>query len=123
MTTPLPDDAMSSVDRIAPRYVFEARIKILFQRDSANLSVQGWVRNLSESGLGAFVPGSLIEGETVTLEIPLPDCGTQVIPASVVRALGTEYGLRFTALSADQRHKIRTTLTGRPAIPYPIRDS
>jgi hypothetical protein len=40
-----------------------------------------------------------------------------VIPAKVVRALGTEYGFQFTALSAEQRRQIRETLEERPAIP------
>jgi len=98
--------------------VFETRIQILLQRDSAKLGLQGWVRNLSESGLGAFVAEALIVGESVTLEIPLPDCDKQVVPAKVVRAMGTEYGFQFTALSAEQRRQIRATLQGRPAIPY-----
>jgi hypothetical protein len=41
-----------------------------------------------------------------------------VIPAKVVRALGTEYGFRFTALSAEQRRQIQATLKERPAIPH-----
>jgi hypothetical protein len=118
MTTPLFDDAMGSLDKISPRHAFETTIQILLQRDNRRLSLQGWERNLSESGVGAFVAESLIVGESVTLEIPLPDCDKQVIPAKVVRALGTEYGFQFTALSAEQRQKIRTTLKERPAIPH-----
>jgi PilZ domain len=118
MTTPHSDDAMGSVDRISPRHVFEAMIQILVQRDSTKRKLQGWVRNLSESGLGAFVADALIVGESVTLEIPLPDCDKQMIPATVVRALGTEYGFRFTALSAEQRRQLQSTLKERPAIPY-----
>jgi hypothetical protein len=118
MTTPLSDDAMGSVDKILPRHVFETRIQILLQRDSTRLSLQGWARNLSESGLGAFVAEALILGESVTLEIPLPDCDKQAIPAKVVRALGTEHGFQFTALSAEQRRQIRETLKERPTIPY-----
>jgi hypothetical protein len=117
MTNPLSDDATDSVNKIAPRHVFEARIQILVQRDSTKLSLQGWARNLSESGLRAFVDESLVLGESVTLEIPLPDWDRQVIPAKVVRALGTEYGFQFTALSADQRRQIRATLKERPTIP------
>jgi hypothetical protein len=120
MTTPVSDDAMGSAGRISPRHVFETRIQILLQRDSTKLSLQGWVRNLSESGLGAFVAEALTLGESVTLEIPLPNCDKQVIPAKVVRALGTEYGLQFTALSADQRRQIRATLKERPTIPYHV---
>ncbi len=48
-----------------------------------------------------------------TLEIPLPGSGQHVIPAKVVRALGSEYGFQFTASSAEQRTQIRTTLKGR----------
>jgi PilZ domain len=118
MTSPFSDDGMGSVDKILPRHVFETRIQILLQRDCTRLSLQGWARNLSESGLGAFVAEALILGESVTLEIPLPDCDKQMIPAKVVRALGTEYGFQFTALSAEQRRQIRAALKERPAIPY-----
>lgn len=117
MITPLSDDAMGSVDRISPRHVFETRFWIRLRRDGQKLSLQGWSRDLSESGLGAFVAEALILSESVTLEIPLPDCDKQVIPAEVVRALGTEYGFQFTALSAEQRRQIRATLKDRPAIP------
>jgi hypothetical protein len=67
--------------------------------------------------VGAFVAEALTLDESVTLEIPLPGCDKQVIPAKVVRALGTEYGFEFTALSAEQRRQIRETLEERPAIP------
>jgi hypothetical protein len=70
MTTPLSDDARGSMGRISPRHAFETRIQILHQRDSTKLSLQGWVRNLSESGVGAFVAEALVLGESVTLEIP-----------------------------------------------------
>ena len=118
MTTPLSDDAMGSLDKIAPRHMFEARIQVHLQRDNRRLSLQGWARNLSESGMRAFVAEALILEESVTLEIPLPECKKQVIPAKVVRALGTEYGFQFTALSAEQRWQIRATLEERPRIPY-----
>jgi predicted nucleic acid-binding protein len=117
MATPFSDDVPGSADRISPRHVFETRIWIRLQRDGKQLSLQGWSRDLSESGLGAFVAEALILGESVTLEIPLTDSDKQVIPAEVLRALGTQYGFRFTALSAEQRQQIRATLKGHPAIP------
>jgi hypothetical protein len=104
-------------DRISPRQVFETRIWIRLQRDGKKLSLLGWSRDLSESGVGAFVAEALILSESVTLEIPLPDCDKQMIPAKVVRALGTECGFQFTALSAEQRRQIQATLKERPAIP------
>jgi hypothetical protein len=118
MATPFSDDVTGSADRISPRHVFETRILIRLQRNSTKLSLQGWARDLSESGLGAFVAEALIPGELVMLEIPLPDSVKQVIPAKVVRALGTEYGFQFTALSAEQRRQIRATVAERPVIPF-----
>ena len=116
MATPFSDDATGSADRISPRHVFETKIRIRLQRGSQRLTLQGWSRTLSESGLGAFVAQALVLGECVTLEILLPD--KQVIPAKVARAVGTEYGFQFTALSAEQRTRIRATLKGHPEIPY-----
>lgn len=107
-----------SPDRISPRHIFEARIRIRFERDGRKLNLPGWARNLSESGLGGFVAEVLNLGELVILEIPLSDSHKHAIPAKVVRALGTEYGFQFTALSAEQRRQIQATVKGRPAIPY-----
>ncbi len=117
MTTPFSDETLDSEGRISPRHVFEAKVRIcLLQRDSPYL--QGWTRNLSETGLNAFVAHALALGESVSLEIPLSDLVRYAIPAKVVRAQGTEYGFQFTALSAEQRMQIRATLEGRPEIPY-----
>src|SRR6266702_2090451 len=118
MVTPFFDDAKDSAGQILPRHIFEARIGIRLQRGRQRLTLHGWSRDLSESGLGAFVAQALVLGESVTLEIPLPDSDKQVIPAKVARVLGTEYGFQFTALSAEQRSRIRATLEGHPAIPY-----
>jgi hypothetical protein len=118
MTTPFSDEVLDLAGRISPRHVFETRIRICLQRDSQRLTLHGWTRDLSEGGLNAFVAQTLVLGEFVTLEIPLLDSGKHVIPAKVVRALGTEYGFQFTALSAEQRIQIRATLKGQPATPH-----
>jgi hypothetical protein len=76
---------------------------VCLHRDNMKLSPQGWSRDLSDSGLRAFVAEPLIPGESVMLEIPLPDLDKHVIPAKVVRALGTEYGFQFTTLSNANR--------------------
>lgn len=117
MTAFSSDDVTGSANRISPRHVFETRI-LICQRDGKRLSLPCWVRNLSESGLGAFVAEALTPGESVTLEIPLPGSDKLVIPAKVVRARGTDYGFQFTALSAEQRAIIRAMLKGQPSIPY-----
>ncbi len=104
--------------RISPRHVFEKRIQIRLQRDGQSLNLEGWARNLSEGGVNAFVAHSLALEELVTLEIELAESGKQTIPAQVVRALGTQYGFRFTALSVEQRAQIQAALKEFPAIPH-----
>jgi hypothetical protein len=104
------------VERITPRYVFEARIRILVQRASQNLAMEGWARDISETGISAFVAQGLIIGETVTLEIPLASSRWQSIPAKVARCIGTQYGFQFTALSPDQRENIRLDVRDHPEI-------
>ena len=103
-------------NRIALRYEFEARISIGVQRGDTNLVVGGWARDISESGMCAFVAEELRVGEFVTLEVPLPQLTRLTIPAKVARSLGTEYGFRFTALSAEQRSHVQLATRGRTVI-------
>ena len=109
---------MNSDKRIVARYVFEARILIRFCRGSQKFAAQGWARDLSESGLGAFVAENLAIGELVTLQIPLGVSGKEVIAAKVSRHVGTQYGFQFTALSAEQRLGIQAAMRGKKEIPY-----
>jgi len=51
---------MNSDNRIAGRDVFESRIQIRFRRDGRDFVIQGWARDLSESGLGGFVAENLV---------------------------------------------------------------
>jgi len=104
--------------RIATRHVFESRILIRLYRGGQKLALNAWARDLSESGLGAFIAQGLVVGESVSLEIPLSGSGKQVIAAVVSRQLGTLYGFQFTALSAEQRSSIRASLEGQPTISY-----
>jgi hypothetical protein len=97
----------SSESRIAERHRFETRFGIRLERDGRKLAFEGWARDLSESGLGGFVGQALALGELVTLEIPIPGRAKMHVPAKVVRCLGTQYGFRFTALTAEQRSVIQ----------------
>jgi hypothetical protein len=115
----VPDNAEQKLRRIAPRYVFEARIRLRLQRGPQTLVVGGWARDLSESGLAAFVAESLQLGEHVTLEIPLTGTHPTSVPAVVVRSLGTQYGFAFTALSLQQRQIIQEAFAGKQSIQGP----
>ena len=100
----------AGVERILVRHQFEARVKIEVIRDRETRSTDGWARDLSESGMGAFVGAELVVGELATLRIPLRNEIELVIPAKVTRNLGTEYGFQFTALSRKQRDQINRVL-------------
>ena len=88
-------------------------------RDHRNSAVSGWARDLSESGLGAFVAEDLEVGERVMLLVPLAPSGYAEIAARVARQVGTQYGFQFTALSQEQRAAIKTILERQPAVRDP----
>ena len=111
------DSSSPAAKRIVPRFEFEARFQIEVNRVGDPLLTEGWARDLSESGVGAFVAAPLLVGESVTLTIPLPAGGELVIPAKVRRNLGTQYGFEFTALSAEQRNQIAGVLVASHALP------
>lgn len=107
---------MSPDHRIVPRHLFEARVLIRLSRGGQKLSVHGWVRDLSEGGLAAFVAEQFAIGEAVSLILSLPGSGKQMIEARVARRVGTQYGFQFTALSSEQRSAIRKAVGRQPAI-------
>jgi hypothetical protein len=104
---------MNSENRIATRHMFESRILVRFCRGNRKFAAQGWARDLSESGLGAFVADNLVIGELVELQVSLGISGKEVIAAKVSRQVGTQYGFQFTALSAEQRRGIQGALRGQ----------
>jgi len=107
------------LNRIAPRYSFELRIRIRLRHGDQTRVVGGWARDISETGVGAFVAEELEVGEHVILEIPLAKNVKLTVPAKVARSLGTEYGFTFTALSAEQRAHILSAVQGKVAIALP----
>ena len=56
-------------NRIATRHVFESRIQVSVRRGADTVTAQGWTRDLSDSGLGAFVAENLEIGEVISLQI------------------------------------------------------
>jgi len=93
--------AAGPANRIALRYEFETQIRVRLERGNRHAVVGGWTRDISESGLSAFVAERLEVGELVTLHVPLGE-STETIPARVARGLGTQHGFQFLALSAHQ---------------------
>jgi len=109
------DGHRESASRIAPRYQFETRVAIQMK---SGTTTEGWVRDLSESGVGAFVGRELTVGETGTLTFRLSDSVKMVVPAQVVVSVGTRYGFRFLALSAEQRDQVLKATRHLKVIPF-----
>jgi len=82
--------------------------------------VGGWARDISESGIGAFVAEELIPGEEVELEVPFAGDVKLTLRATVSRNLGTQYGLMFTAISSEQRVHIQAAMADKPPLPSPF---
>ena len=110
MATNISDNQGVAENRIAPRHAFDTRIRICLQRGGEDLTLRGWVRDLSESGLRAFVAQDLRLGELVTIYLPLGEADKLSLLAKVVRKVGTEHGFQFTSLSVEQRVRIRVAL-------------
>ncbi len=112
-SSPHPVGRNPQVNRIAPRYAFEARILIHVQRGEHSRVLNGWARDISESGTCAFVAEELRPNESVTLTIPMPKSEALVVAARVAGTLGTQYGFQFLAVSAEQRALIQSATAGR----------
>jgi hypothetical protein len=69
-TTP---DGIAKSNRIATRHAFTRRIRIHVERLGRTTSMDGWARDMSESGIAAFVAQPLMPDEPVVLEIPLSE--------------------------------------------------
>jgi PilZ domain len=117
---PIPSGLPEDSSRISPRYAFETRIRIKLQRNSQELVVGGWARDISESGIGAFVAEELLQGEQVDLEVPFGNNVLLNLQARVSRNLGTQYGLMFTAVSSDQRRHIQAAMAEKAPLPSPF---
>ena len=106
--------------RISPRFKFETRFRLRLQRNGDTVTVGGWARDLSESGIGAFVAEELTTGEAVELEVPFAGGILLTLQACVSRTLGTQYGLMFTALSPEQRRHVQSAMAGKSPLPSPF---
>jgi hypothetical protein len=107
--------------RISGRFEFRIEFSGIVQRYGKEVSFRGWSRDLSESGMGAYAPVELREGELVNLDLSTQAAGGgQSAPRAGIRvwiricyverhATGGDYlrgcALRRCALSVRARAK------------------
>ena len=89
------------------RHKIDVRLKVFFNNEGKDVSVFGRANLLSQGGLGAYIPASILLGETVTVEVSFPYSPAEVKLRAIVRNCeGFRYGLEFIDLSEEVRDVI-----------------
>jgi TonB family protein len=94
--------------RALPRYPIEVSLDVIALQSGIPNSMPGRCCDLSEAGLAAVIAGEVIAGQSVAIEMHLPNVGLPVRARAQVRYQERlRCGLQFVGLSLDQREKIR----------------
>ena len=81
--------------RISGRFEFRIEFSGVVQRYGKEVSFRGWSRDLSESGMGAYIPVELREGEQVNLDLTLEAGAPKLrVAAKVRRVAGIRVWIR-----------------------------
>jgi TonB family protein len=104
----LPSAFDSASRRTVPRYPIDVALDVIALQSGIPNNMPGRCCDLSETGLGAVVAGELIAGQSVAIELRLPNVGLPVRARAQVRYQDRlRCGLQFVGLSVEQREKIR----------------
>jgi len=91
-----------------PRYALDARLEVKMFQHGEFRSCWGRSTEIGQDGIGATLTGSLLVGECVTLEIPLPLSAYPVKVRAIVRyRQGLRYGFEFLTLNNAQRDTLQ----------------
>lgn len=95
--------------RRVPRFALQAPLDVIVQRLGAEESLPGRSVNISERGMAAVMAGDLVDGESVSVELLLPQETDPLRVQAVVRHQGAlSYGFEFYGLSGAGKAKIRS---------------
>ena len=105
------------------RYRVQTVLDVTVLRSGIPDTLPGRSVNLSECGVGAWLAGELLPGETVAIEIHLPDAANPLRTRALVRHHDKlRYGLEFIGLSQEQQKLIRDWAGGaKPELESGIR--
>ncbi len=94
--------------RSSPRHPINVPVDAIILRSGIPDSLPGRCTDLSETGVGAVFAGELIAGQTVAIELRLPNVAVPVRARALVRYHHLlRCGLQFVGLTADQKQMIR----------------
>jgi len=102
--------------RRVPRFEMQAPLDVTVLRSGIPDTVPGRSVNLCERGIAAMLAGELVPGETVGIEVKLPQVSNALRMRAMVRHQDRlRCGLEFLGLSAEQRAAIRDWAKGSRA--------
>src|SRR5271169_2767217 len=91
-----------------PRQPINVPVDLIALRSGVPENLPGRLTDISELGVGAIVAGEMAAGQSVAVELRLPNVGTPVRTRAMVRHQSRlRCGLQFGGLSAEQREMIR----------------
>ncbi len=95
-----------------------AALDVTVLRSGIPDTLPGRALNVGERGLAAILAGELASGESVGIELWLPPAAQPLRTRATVRYRDKlQYGLEFTAISAEQRNAIREWAKGVNLVP------
>ena len=106
-TGPESKDWKGASRRTVPRFLVQAPLDVTVLRSGIPDTVPGRSVNLGERGIAAMMAGELMPGETVGVEVRLPQADPFRTRAMVRYQDKLRCGLEFVGLSAEQRASIR----------------
>ncbi len=104
------DEAGRRERRRAPRWSFDALLKITRRVGTKDVAIYGRVRDVGTRGIGAVIAEELLSGETVQLRFDLPGHKNFEAEAQVCYRRGFHYGFEFPHISADDSEVIRNSM-------------
>ena len=90
-----------------PRHRIDVRLKVSVEGAGSGTSAFGRGNNLSQGGMGAYIPSAIPVGSMVLLEVSFLYSPIEVKVRAVVRNCeGFRYGLEFVEVSTEARRII-----------------
>jgi hypothetical protein len=98
------------------RYRIDVRLKVFFAAHGEKSTAFGRGNNLSQGGMGAYIPCAIPLGAQVVLEVSFPYSAAEARLTAVVRTCeGFRYGLEFVDVPAEIRALIEKNCSGATA--------
>src|SRR5947209_18767784 len=104
--------------RSSPRHKINIHLKISARMNGATRVIPGYARDISDSGVAAFIPTQLSVGHTVDIEFSFPGFGQTVSPLAIVPAVNKfQHGLDFLGPEQAARQRLHRHLASTPSVP------